>query len=89
MQVSRWSRARVGMVASLTGLALVVSGCGDDGDDSSSSGDSDKKLVYFMAPNTTPTRYIQQDGPGFEEAIKALDPDVEVEFVNAGGSSDT
>lgn len=89
MQVSRWSRARVGMVATLTGLTLVMSACGDDGGDSSSSGDSDKKLVYFMAPNTTPTRYIQQDGPGFEKALKELDPDIEVEFVNAAGSSDT
>jgi D-xylose transport system substrate-binding protein len=84
---SRRSRARVGMVAVLAGLALVASACGSDG--GSSSGDSSKKLVYFMAPNTTPTRYIQQDGPDFEKAMKELDPNVEVKFVNAGGSSDT
>ena len=40
-----------------------------------------------MAPNTTPTRYIQQDGPAFETAMKALDPNVEVKFVNANGDS--
>ena len=33
-----------------------------------------KKLVYFMAPNTTPTRYIQQDGPDFKAALEKLDP---------------
>jgi D-xylose transport system substrate-binding protein len=42
-----------------------------------------------MAPNTTPTRYIQQDGPAFEKAMKALDPNVEVQFVNANGDSNT
>ena len=44
-------------------------------------------LVYFMQPNTTPTRYIQQDGPFFQEAMLALDPNVTVEFVNAEGDS--
>jgi ABC-type xylose transport system substrate-binding protein len=73
------------VVAGLCGLALVVSGCGN----SDSGSDSSKKLVYFLAPNTTPTRYIQQDGPDFEKALKKLDPNIEVKFVNAGGSSDT
>ena len=48
-----------------------------------------KKLVYFMAPNTTPTRYIEQDGPDFKKALEALDPDIEVKFVNGGGDSAT
>ncbi|WP_127503815.1 substrate-binding domain-containing protein [Actinoplanes solisilvae] len=67
---------------------LVVSACssGDDGAADVSGGDG-PKLVYFMAPNTTPTRYIQQDGPSFEKSIKALDPSVEVRFVNGGGDS--
>ena len=42
-----------------------------------------------MAPNTTPTRYIEQDGPDFKAALEKLDPNVEVKFVNGGGSSDT
>ncbi|MBM2619696.1 substrate-binding domain-containing protein [Actinoplanes sp. LDG1-06] len=67
---------------------LLVSACGSgDSDDASGTGSGGPKLVYFMAPNTTPTRYIQQDGPAFEKAIKALDPSVEVKFVNAGGDS--
>lgn len=44
-------------------------------------------LVYFMQPNTTPTRYLQQDGPFFEKALKALDPSITVKFVNAEGDS--
>ena len=66
---------------------LLVAACGGGDSGSGSSGAGAKKLVYFMAPNTTPTRYIQQDGPAFEKAIKALDPGVEVKFVNAGGDS--
>lgn len=62
---------------------LLASACGGNG----AGDDSDSKIVYFMAPNTTPTRYIQQDGPAFEKAIKALDPSVEVRFANAGGDS--
>jgi ABC-type xylose transport system substrate-binding protein len=75
------------VVAGLSGLTLLVAGCGGGG--SSSAGSSSKKLVYFMAPNTTPTRYIQQDGPDFKKALEKLDPSIEVKFVNAGGSSDT
>jgi len=88
MQGSRKARAKVGLVAIVAGLSLVTAACGGDGGsgDDSSSG---KKLVYFMAPNTTPTRYIQQDGPDFEKAMKELDPDVEVKFVNGGGDSAT
>lgn len=44
-------------------------------------------LVYFMQPNTTPTRYIQQDGPKFAKELAKLVPGVQVKFVNAGGKS--
>jgi D-xylose transport system substrate-binding protein len=80
----RWSTARSGLVAVLCGVSLVASACASS-DSGGSSDKGDKKLVYFMAPNTTPTRYIQQDGPDFEKAIKKLDPNVEVKFVNANG----
>lgn len=66
----------------------AVSACSSSGSSTSGS-TSASKLVYFMAPNTTPTRYIQQDGPAFEKAITALDPSVQVKFVNAGGDSNT
>ncbi len=89
MQVSsKRKRSGLGVVAMLCGLSLVAAGCGSDG---SGSGDSSagggKKLVYFMAPNTTPTRYIEQDGPDFEKALEALDPTIDVKFVNGGGDS--
>ena len=86
MQISRWSRSRVGVVAVLSACAMIASGCGSD---DSSTEDSGKTLVYFMAPNTTPTRYIEQDGPDFKAALEKLDPNIEVRFVNGGGSSDT
>lgn len=92
MHVSnKGKRSGLGLAAILCGLSLVASACGGDSGDSGDGGSSggDKKLVYFMAPNTTPTRYIEQDGPDFEEALEALDPNVEVEFVNAGGDSAT
>jgi D-xylose transport system substrate-binding protein len=77
-------RLRYGAIA-CAGI-LLISACGNNDSGSGSKG-SDSKLVYFMAPNTTPTRYIQQDGPAFEKAIKALDPSVTVKFVNAGGDA--
>lgn len=86
---SRWSRARVGVVAVVSGLTLVVSACGNSDSSGGSSTDASKTLVYFMAPNTTPTRYIQQDGPDFAASMAKLDPNVEVKFVQGGGSSDT
>lgn len=70
--------------------SLALSACGGSSSDSNNGGgDSGKKLVYFMAPNTTPTRYIQQDGPDFKKAIQKLDSNVEVKFVNGGGDSAT
>lgn len=89
MQGSRKARAKAGLVAIIAGLSLVAAGCANDDGGSGDGGSSGKKLVYFMAPNTTPTRYIQQDGPDFEKAMAELDPDVEVKFVNGGGDSAT
>ncbi|MGY2701429.1 substrate-binding domain-containing protein [Nocardioides sp. HB32] len=91
MKVSSKRRgSAVGMVAILCGLSLVAAACGgDDGDSDGGSSSGGKQLVYFMAPNTTPTRYIEQDGPDFKKALEALDPDIEVKFVNGGGDSAT
>ncbi len=79
-------RHHYGAIACAGLLLVSVAACGG-GDSDTGGGAAEPKLVYFMAPNTTPTRYIQQDGPAFEKAIKALDPSVEVKFVNAGGDS--
>lgn len=42
-----------------------------------------------MSPNTTPTRYLQQDGPDFKKAMATLDPNVTVKFDTADGTSGT
>jgi len=74
------------IIAAVAATGLVVSACGSSDSDNKGSG-GEEKLVYFMAPNTTPTRYIQQDGPDFEKAMTKLDPSVKVKFVNAAGDS--
>jgi D-xylose transport system substrate-binding protein len=76
---------RGALLGAISACLLLVAACGNNS--GSGSGGSSSKLVYFMAPNTTPTRYIQQDGPAFEKAMKALDPSITVKFVNAGGDS--
>lgn len=85
MKRSRGAILRTVIAGGACAGLLATAACGGGGAGTGEGGDS--KLVYFMAPNTTPTRYIQQDGPAFEKAIKALDPGVEVKFVNAGGDS--
>jgi D-xylose transport system substrate-binding protein len=56
----------------------------EEGGSSEASG-----VVYFMAPNTQPERYIHQDGPDFEKAMKELAPNIEVKQVVADGTSAT
>ena len=83
-------RTMLRLVALACGLSMVLSACGGSSSDVGSGGSSSgKKLVYFMAPNTTPTRYLQQDGPDFKKALEKLDPNVEVKFVTADGTSAT
>jgi D-xylose transport system substrate-binding protein len=88
------SRKRVPQVVlAVAALSLSLAACSSSGGSSSgsSAGGSSGKggLVYFMLPNTTPTRYIQQDAPDFTKSIKELDPSIKVQVVNAGGSSAT
>ncbi len=45
--------------------------------------------VDFMIPDTTPSRYIEQDGPDFAAALKKLAPGVTVKLVNAAGDQTT
>jgi D-xylose transport system substrate-binding protein len=83
---ARTKAVRAGIAAGISVGLLLTGACSSSG---SKGGSGGKKLVYFMAPNTTPTRYIQQDGPAFTKAIQKLDPNIEVKFVNGGGDSNT
>lgn len=102
MNKQRAKTGRLAVIAALSASALLLGACGS-GDSAGDNGASEEtttqeetagadsggtgSLVYFMQPNTTPTRYIQQDGPFFEEALLALDPSITVKFVNAEGDS--
>ena len=91
-RISHGATLRALVAGGACASVLLVAACGSSDDPPSgtaSSGGTEKRTVVFMAPNTTPTRYIQQDGPAFEAAMKALDPNVEVQFVNANGDSNT
>lgn len=73
-------RVAVGAVAALAAIGLASAGM-------PATAAPSGPLVYFMQPNTTPTRYIQQDGPKFAKELAKLVPGVQVKFVNAGGKS--
>jgi len=91
-RISQGATLRALVAGGACASVLLVAACGSSDDPSTgtaSSAGTEKRTVVFMAPNTTPTRYIQQDGPAFEAAMKALDPNVEVQFVNANGDSNT
>ena len=73
-------RVAVGAVAALAAIGLASAGM-------PATAAPSGPVVYFMQPNTTPTRYIQQDGPKFAKELAKLVPGVQVKFVNAGGKS--
>jgi D-xylose transport system substrate-binding protein len=78
-------------LASAMALAVPLFGTGIAGADKAvaHTSSSAKGTVYFMIPDTTPSRYIAQDGPDFVAAIKALAPGITVKTVNAGGNQTT
>ncbi len=70
--------------------AAATEGGGEEEGGEEESGSSEEGgLVYFMAPNTQPERYIHQDGPDFVKAMKELDPNIEVKQEVADGTSAT
>lgn len=100
MHIRSGGRLLLGAVL-LLALAGLVTACGGSSGGSSESTDAgsteassegssdEKKLVYFMAPNTQPDRYIHQDGPDFVESMKKLDPSAQVQQEVADGTSAT
>ena len=94
-------RAAAALTAALAG-SLLLAACSSSsssasstttqaasGGSSASSGAQPAGLVYFMIPDTVPSRYIQQDGPDFKASLQKLDPKLTVKFVNANGSQST
>jgi len=70
----------VGLLA-LCSLSLAA--CG--GNDDSAGGGTAGKTVYMLLPNTTTVRFVTQDGPQFEAAMKQQSPDTKVVIQNAEG----
>jgi len=88
------------LVLALAGLLAACGGSSSGGSSEASTegsteasteggSEGESKLVYFMAPNTQPDRYIHQDGPDFEESMKELYPSAEVSQEVADGTSAT
>jgi ABC-type xylose transport system substrate-binding protein len=72
-----------------SGSSAEGNGANENASASEGGGSEASGLVYFMAPNTTPERYIHQDGPDFEKAIEEMDPNIEVKQEVADGTSAT
>jgi D-xylose transport system substrate-binding protein len=77
-------------------LGLGLAGCGGStGGDSSvdagagGSASAVPRVIGLLLPENTATRYEQFDKPLFEAKVKALAPDVQVRYANAGGSAQT
>lgn len=71
------------------GASESVSAAEGEEEEEAAGSSEEGGLVYFMAPNTQPERYIHQDGPDFEKAMKELDPSIEVKQEVANGTSAT
>ena len=72
--------------------AFLLSGCSgnggttDGGADEGAGGDLSGRVVMLL-PNTTTTRFVEHDGPGFEQAMAEIAPGVSVEIQNAEGDA--
>lgn len=87
MRKSFWKTAvAVGMAGT-----LMLTGCSSNGGDEGSGNSGDPAeltgKVVMLLPNTTTTRFVEHDGPGFVQAMEELAPNVEVEVQNAEGDA--
>jgi D-xylose transport system substrate-binding protein len=89
-RLSKGGWVSIGLASALA-LSVPLFGTGVAGADKTVAHASSaaKGTVYFMIPDTTPSRYIEQDGPDFVAAVKALAPGITVKTVNAGGNQTT
>ncbi|WP_370101856.1 sugar ABC transporter substrate-binding protein [Streptacidiphilus sp. MAP12-20] len=88
---------RVATATAVVSLVLAAAACGKAGTSSSSSssasagssGAAASGSIGLLLPENTTTRYEQFDKPLFEAKVKALAPNVEIKYANAGGSPQT
>lgn len=78
---------RVVIGATAVSLALTVAACGKAGDDndsdSGSTSGSDSKSIGLLLPDTVTARYEKFDKPYFEDKVKELCSDCDVQYANA------
>ena len=70
--------------------ALLLTGCATGGASDNAAARSADELtgtVVMLLPNTTTTRFVEHDGPGFERAMAELAPGVTVDIQNAEGDA--
>ncbi|RAG82225.1 ABC transporter substrate-binding protein [Streptacidiphilus pinicola] len=90
---------RAATATAVVSLVLAAAACGKAGSSSSSSSPSAgggggsaasaTGSIGLLLPENTTTRYEQFDKPYFEAKVKALAPNVEIKYANAGGSAQT
>jgi D-xylose transport system substrate-binding protein len=68
-------------------LAMAVAACGDDDDDGGGGGGGESGdgggTIALLLPETKTARYEAHDRPNFENKVKELCPDCEIEYANA------
>lgn len=69
-------------------LILIVTACGSSGTNAGNTS-SKLKIAFLMPCSTCADRFEKQDKPLFIQAVKALDPSIQVIANNAQGSSAT
>jgi D-xylose transport system substrate-binding protein len=85
---------RTVVVTTAVSIALGLAACGKAGSSATSSSSASassggSQAIGLLLPENTTTRYEQFDKPLFEAKVKALAPNVEVKYANAGGSAQT
>ncbi|MFF6783634.1 substrate-binding domain-containing protein [Streptomyces sp. NPDC012510] len=77
---------RVVIGATAVSLALSVAACGkagDDNDSDSGGSGSDSKSIGLLLPDNVTARYEKFDKPYFEDKVKELCSDCDVQYANA------
>jgi D-xylose transport system substrate-binding protein len=75
---------RVVIGATAVSMALSIAACGKAGDDKDDSGStSDSKSIGLLLPDNVTARYEKFDRPYFEDKVKELCSDCDVQYANA------